>query len=31
MISDQTFWTIVWPLVVAVICGGGGLWLARHL
>ncbi len=31
MTTDQVLVWLVWPAVVAVIVGGGGIWLSRWL
>jgi hypothetical protein len=30
MDRNHNFITVVWPIIVALITGGGGLWLNRH-
>jgi hypothetical protein len=29
--SDPLFVNLIWPVMVALFVGGGGLWLARKL
>jgi hypothetical protein len=31
MTGEQIFWWFIWPAIVAVIVGGGGVWLSRRL
>jgi hypothetical protein len=31
MTFEQWFWWLIWPAIVALIAGGGGIWLSRHL
>jgi len=28
---DQVLTWLVWPAVVAILAGGGGIWLSRYL
>jgi hypothetical protein len=31
MTLEQIVWWLIWPAIVAVVAGGGGIWLSRRL
>jgi hypothetical protein len=31
MTTGQILWWLIWPAIVAIIAGGGGIWASRRL